>query len=195
VVDKRQKSMESNKATQSLHPFKWHTPFTAPWITNCLKGNPEHSTVLLQDWSHSKWWQEISSDLIQDIKCLEETKAIAAIEELKEPWVFKRGTNGFKLSLKTTIITLNNWQELCADALLDSGCEGSCIDIDFIKNNKLDTTPLLRPLWVINADGSPNVDGPILEMVSLELRIGDHTERINLGVVNLGKHNLFLGHN
>jgi hypothetical protein len=84
--------------------------------------------------------------LVQEINCLEETKAIAVIEELKEPRVFKRGTNGSKLSLKTTVITLNNRQELCADALLDCGCEGSCIDVDFIKDNKLDTTPLPRPL-------------------------------------------------
>jgi hypothetical protein len=90
---------------------------------------------------------------------------------------------------------LNNQQELHADVLLDSSCEGSCIDIDFVKNNKLDTTLLPRPLRVINTDRSPNVDGPISEIVTLELQIGNHTERINLGVVNLGKHNLFLGHN
>ena len=31
-------------------------------------------------------------------------------------------------------------------------------------------------------------------MISLELKIGDHTERIDFGVTNLGKGEIFLGH-
>src|SRR5436190_5393137 len=114
--------------------------------------------------------------------------------ELKKPRVFVRGTSGSKLSLESNIVTLDTREEHVADTLLDSGCEGSCIDIKYVRQHGLNTNRLPRPIPVYNADGELNADGPITEMITLELRIGDHTERLELGVTNLGKGEVFLGH-
>jgi hypothetical protein len=119
---------------------------------------------------------------------------VEAVEELQNPRVFVRGTKGSKLSLTTTIVTLDTRSEHKAAALLDSGCEGSCIDIKYVQECGLRTTPLHRPIPVLNADGQPNSDGPITEMITLELRIGSHWERIDFGVTNLGRGEIFLGH-
>jgi hypothetical protein len=73
---------------------------------------------------------------------MDEPTAIAVIQELREPQIFKKGTSGSKLNLKVTVITLDTMCKLKATALLDSGCEGSCIDIDFVQENKLPTTHL-----------------------------------------------------
>ena len=54
--------------------------------------------------------------------------------------------------------------------------------------------PLRFPIPVYNADGQLNVDGPISEMITLQLRIDNHIERIDFGVTNLGKEQIFLGH-
>ena len=103
-------------------------------------------------------------------------KAIAALMELKKPHIFIRGSRGSKLTLKSTIMTLDTRDEKVAEALIDSGCERSCIDCKYVHEHKLPTTPLPRPVPVFNADGQLNADGPISEMVSLQLQISNHIE-------------------
>ena len=44
------------------------------------------------------------------------------------------------------------------------------------------------------ADGSLNEGGPITEFVEVRMVIQDHMERIQLAVTNLGKIQLFIGH-
>src|SRR5277367_6159508 len=141
-----------------------------------------------------KRYMEINRQMITDINRLSDGNAVDAIEELKQPRVFKRGTRGSKLSFSANIVTLDTRDEYKADALLDSGCEGSCIDVKYVQRLGLNTTKLPRPIPVFNADGQPNSDGPISEMISLELKIGEHLEKIDFGVTNLGRGEIFLGH-
>src|SRR5277367_4208756 len=171
------------------------TPFTSPWITARLQDQPEEQAIpLLRNWAHPKRYMEINRQTITDINKLSDGNAVDAIEELKQPRVFKRGTRGSKLSFSANIVTLDTRDEYKADALLDSGCEGSCIDVKYVQRLGLNTTKLPRPIPVFNADGQPNSDGPISEMISLELKIGEHLEKIDFGVTNLGRGEIFLGH-
>ena len=50
------------------------------------------------------------------------------------------------------------------------------------------------PIPVYNADGTRNQAGPITEMAELVLAIGEHQERIQLAVTNLGSTDLFIGY-
>src|SRR6202042_3565152 len=118
-------------------------------------------------WSHPKRYDEINSDVIIQINRLSESLTVEAVEELKEPYKFVRGTKGTKLSLRANITTLDTQVEHTANALIDSGCEGSCIDVKYVIRNKLNTRKLARSIPVLNADGQPNSEGPISEMVSL----------------------------
>src|SRR5499426_679218 len=92
------------------------------------------------------------------------------------------------------VVTLDTNIEYGATALLDSGCEGSCIDTKFVKKHNLNVHKLPRPLPVYNADGTPNLDGCIEAFVALQLKIGSHIETIDFGVTNLGQGEIFLGH-
>lgn len=56
------------------------------------------------------------------------------------------------------------------------------------------TKKLPRPIPVYNADNTLNTDGPISEYVELRMQIKDHNEIIQLAVTNLGKSDLFIGH-
>src|SRR5204862_1337345 len=173
------KEVETPARTPSpphLIPFKRHTPFSAPWITACLRDDPKRAIPLLRNWSHSKRFREINTTTVGEINALSEDDALAAVMELKKPRVFVRGTRGSKLSLKANIRTLDTQEEHVADVLLDSGCEGSCIDIKYVCEHGLNTTRLPCPIPVYNADGQLNADGPIMEAIVLELRIGDHIE-------------------
>jgi Retroviral aspartyl protease len=79
-------------------------------------------------------------------------------------------------------------------ALLDSGCTGSCIHRRLVKEHNFPTKKLPRPIPVYNADGSLNKDGDITETVTLRMIIQDHEEEITFAVSNLGRADLFLGH-
>ena len=175
-------------------PFKRHTPFSAPWIVARLRDSPDRALPLLRNWSHSKRCREMNDDTVREINDLSEELAIRAVKELKKPHVYVRGTSGSKLSIKSTVMTLDTQSEHTADMLVDSGSVGSCISTDFVREHGINTTPLARPIPVYNADGQPNSDGPIKEIVSLELRIKSHVERIDFAVTNLGKGQIFLGH-
>jgi hypothetical protein len=149
---------------------------------------------LLRTWAHPRRHKEINRQTIADIRLLDEGNAISAIEELQHPRRFVRGKKGRKLSLKANVVALDTRAQHTADALVDSGCEGSCIDIKFVRKHGLNTTKLALPIPVLNADGQPNSDGPITELLSIEVNIGTHKERIDFGVTNLGRGEIFLGH-
>jgi hypothetical protein len=102
-----------------------HTPFTARWVVAQLRDSPTRAAGILRNWSHVKRHHEVHEQTILEINQLREADAVEAVEELKSPRVFVRGTKGSKLSLTTTIVTLDTQSEHQAAALLDSGCEGS----------------------------------------------------------------------
>jgi hypothetical protein len=172
-----------------------HTPFTAPWVAARLQDtNLPRAVAILRTWAHSKRHREVNEELVQEINKLEKKTIIPILEELQQPRVFIHGTKGSKLSIKTTIQTVDTHTDHQAIALIDSGCEGSCIDIKFVRDHSMNTVKLPRMVPVLNADGTPNESGPISEIVTVQLHIGEHVERIDLGVTNLGKGEIFLGH-
>jgi hypothetical protein len=72
-----------------------------------------------------------------------ETEAIPIpTEPPSEPATFIRVTGGSQLMLQATIVMLDNRTEHTAVALVDSGCEGSCIDVKYVRDNNLHTTKL-----------------------------------------------------
>jgi len=171
-----------------------HTPFSAPWVAARLKDAPQRAVSILRNWSHPRRFREINNVTIETINHLRDNQAIEALNDLKKPHVFIQGTKGRKLAVKLTVKTLDTNVEQQADALIDCGCEGSCIDSKYVAKHGLNVTKLSRTIPVFNADGSPNLDGSITGFVSLLVKIGDHSERIDFGVTNLGKGEVFLGH-
>ncbi len=98
------------------------------------------------------------------------------------------------LNLTIELKTTDTGSEFRTNALVDSGTTGSFIDSDFVHRNGIATWKLLRPVPVLNIDGTPNEGGQIVEVVDLILRYKRHGERILLAVTNLGKKNLILGY-
>jgi hypothetical protein len=90
--------------------------------------------------------------------------------------------------------TLDTNIKRASKALLDSGCEGSCIDTKAVEKYQLPVSKLHHPIPVYNADGSRNLAGSVTGFVTIQIRIGAHIERIDLGVTNLGTSEIFLGH-
>ncbi|RDX47133.1 hypothetical protein K466DRAFT_440127, partial [Polyporus arcularius HHB13444] len=71
-------------------------------------------------------------------------------------------------------------------ALLDTGCTGSCIHRDLVRRAGLTPKPYERPIPVHNADGTPNIGGHITHYVEVFVTIGNHREKMQLLVTDLG---------
>ena len=125
---------------------------------------------------------------------MEESQALWYIQNLKtkpqQVWV--TGKNQMDISgVVTTMDTLENFP---MKVLIDSGCTGSCINEEFMKRHWINLTPLPKLIPVFNADGSQNVGGKLTHIVQLRVNIGGHKEVMDFGVSNLGKSDIFLGH-
>ncbi|SJL18732.1 uncharacterized protein ARMOST_22332 [Armillaria ostoyae] len=98
------------------------------------------------------------------------------------------------LLIPVELETLEHRITIQAKALLDSGCTGSSIHRDVIKKYGIPVQKTASPIPVYNADGSRNKAGEITTYAELRLKIGGHSERIDLAVTDLGSKEIFLGH-
>ncbi len=78
---------------------------------------------------------------------------------------------------------------LSTKGLLDSGCTSSAINRSFVETRKINV-----PIPVYNADGTHNAGRDITEYVETRMTIKGHVECIDLAVTNLGKKDIYLGH-
>ena len=172
-----------------------HTPFSNKWVVDRLKDTPEQRALaILKTWSHPKRHREINSVTLQKINQLNDTEASKAIDELKKPQTYVRGTSNNKLALTTIVESPNTQHQYKAKTLIDCGCEGTCINQRYVDEQGLQVRKLALPISVYNYDGTINEEGAITGCVNLKLHVGDHIEEIEFGVTNLGSHDIFLGH-
>ena len=98
------------------------------------------------------------------------------------------------MDIQGVVTTTNKLERFPMKALIDSGCTGSCINEEFVTKHKMNLTALPKPIPVYNADGSLNASGSLTHVVQLKMNVEGHEELIDLGVSNLGKSDIFLGH-
>jgi len=80
------------------------------------------------------------------------------------------------------------------DAMLDSGATGCFVDKSWALDRRLKLTKLVKPVPVLNIDGTRNQEGDITHYVFLTIGIGKHAEKLWCAVTCLGKIPLILGH-
>ena len=80
------------------------------------------------------------------------------------------------------------------DALLDSGATGCFVDKSWALDRQLQLSKLVKPIPVLNVDGTRNQEGNITYYVLLTIGIGKLAEKLWCAVTCLGKVPLILGH-
>ena len=80
------------------------------------------------------------------------------------------------------------------EALLDSGATGCFIDKSWALDRCLRLSKLMKPVPVLNVDGTRNQEGDITHYVLLTVGVGKHAEKLWCAVTCLGKVPLILGH-
>ena len=84
-------------------------PFSAVWTARCLyQDKPESALAASLIWTHRKRSKEVSHETIAELNALLDENVILALNELKEPKKYIRGTGGQQLNLKTQIRTLDD---------------------------------------------------------------------------------------
>ena len=129
-----------------------------------------------------------------ELRCLKQDLEVKVLKKLKREKGFVRGTKGNSLTIKTIIQDLEGVARMMARTMIDSGSTGSCIDSGFPTKYGFTMHKALVSVMVYNADGSINKCGKITEYIEARLTVGDHVERIHLGMVKLGNADIFLGH-
>ena len=171
-------------------PRSW----TSPWYACRLRDQkPSQAMTLLQVLVHPRCHPEATPEVLEELNHLTVEEATDAIQELCGPKHFICGS-GSSLTVPAQLSTLDDQPQFSLCALVDSGCTGSSIDAGYVQAKGLNTQPLSRPVSVYNTDGTLNNSRSITHTVTLRLTIGQHSEHITFGVTNLGKSDLFLGH-
>jgi hypothetical protein len=79
-------------------------PFSAVWTARRLhQDKPESALAALSIWTHRKRSKEVSHETIAELNALSDSDVILALNELKEPKKYIRGTGGQQLNLKTQV--------------------------------------------------------------------------------------------
>src|SRR5258708_31359727 len=103
-------------------------------------------------------------------------------------------TSPCSLNLQVELMSPTSLTSVTTSTLLDSRATGMFINWDFVWRHQLETTPLPQPVLLHNIDGSTNEHGSITEEVHTLLRFGQHLERAQFAVTNLGQQSVIIGH-
>ncbi|SJL16886.1 uncharacterized protein ARMOST_20416 [Armillaria ostoyae] len=198
VVKKEATSDEPARSSPTKPAFaKWYKPFDVDWTLRavCEARNDNAARANLYVWTHVDRVPELTAELLAELRQGGEL-ARERLYELHEPprYLRRRASNSRDFSLPVQLTTVTGQRTFSVKGLVDSGCTSSAINRAFVRLHQLDTVKTAVPIVVYNADGTRNQAGDITEYVEMRLTIGDHIERIDLAVTDLGPKDLYLGH-
>ena len=109
----------------------------------------------------------MTDELVEFICQLSAENAEVTVGTLKEPIRFIKRGRGKQLTLPVTVIRLDNNSQTDTQALVDSGCTGSCINQQFIVNHKIPTKWMPFAIPVYNTNSTLNKNRSIKEFAIL----------------------------
>ncbi len=184
------------KAKEALH--EWLKSFGAEWT---LRGIVEARTeskakAILKNWIHKAHVEEVVDEMIEGMRKAECVNALWWLKELQQPkqYISALSGKGKDLVIPVQVETLENITKISTTALVDSRCTSSAINRKFVEQHNILTHATATPIPVYNADGTRNQGGSITKYAEILLKIGDHSEQIDLAITDLGDKQIFLGH-
>ncbi|SJK99609.1 uncharacterized protein ARMOST_02917 [Armillaria ostoyae] len=197
IVKKEATSDEPARSSTIPTFAKWYKPFDVDWTLRavCEARNDNAACAALYVWTHVDRVPELTPELLSEIRKGDE-RARERLYELHEPprYLRRRASSSRDFSLPVQLVTVTGQKTFATKALVDSGCTSSAINRAFVQKNRLDTVKTAVPIVVYNADGTRNQAGDITEYVEMRMTIGNHMERIDFAVTDLGPKDLYLGH-
>jgi hypothetical protein len=110
------------------------------WVAQRLAESPqEQRKGILGLWVHPKRQAEVTDETIEEINALSDQDAMEALKELQLPIQYIRKQGGQQMNFEARLQTLEDGRIFLIKALLDSGCTGSCISRDYVRDNQIPT--------------------------------------------------------
>ncbi len=173
-------------------------PFEVDWTLRavCEARNDNTALAALAVWIHKDKGAELTNDLLDKLR-LGGKNARERLYKLHEPPRIIHRHESTKSDFLVPILLhpVTGTKILTKKGLLDSGCTSSAINKRFVDEHRLETCKTAVPIPIYNADGTHNAGGDITEFAEVRMTIGGHMERIDLAITNLGKRDVYLGHN
>ena len=98
-----------------------------------------------------------------------------------------------KVMIKIGLERLDTQEGITVEALLDSGATGLVMSSEFAKKKGFKLNKLKRPMQVRNVDRSFNREGPIENIVEVNIYYKGHVERTEIDVIGGQKWGVILG--
>jgi len=95
--------------------------------------------------------------------------------------------------VKIGLERIDTQEGITVEALLDSGTIGLVMSLEFARKQGFKLKKLERPMQVRNVDGSFNKEGPIKNMVEVNIYYQGHRERTEIDVIGGQKWSVILG--
>jgi len=92
-----------------------------------------------------------------------------------------------EVTVKIGLERINTQEGIMVEALLDSRATGLVMSSKFAKKQGFKLKKLERPMNVRNVDGSLNKEGPIENMVEVNIYYQGHRERTEIDVIRAQK--------
>ncbi|SJL18801.1 uncharacterized protein ARMOST_22402 [Armillaria ostoyae] len=163
----------------TVAPQEWLKPFETEWTWRAIKDAKDESSAraILLNWIHKTRAEEVVDNLLEGLHSSERFRTLEWLDELRKP-------------KRYFICAQNSPQSLLIPVRLHWEFHSS----RRIEKHGIPVQKTASPIPVYNADGSRNKVGEITMYAELHLKIGGHSERIDLAVTDLGSKEIFFGH-
>ena len=98
-----------------------------------------------------------------------------------------------EVTVKIRLERIDTQEGVTVEALLDSGVTGLVMSSEFTKKQGFKLKKLERPINMRNIDGLFNKEGPIENMVEVNIYYQGHRERMEINVIGGQKWTVILG--
>jgi len=97
-----------------------------------------------------------------------------------------------EVMVKIGLERIDTQERITVEVLLDSGTTGLVMSSEFAKKQEFKLKKIERPIYIRNVDGTMNKEGPIKNMVEVNIYYQGHRERIEIDVIGGQKWNVIL---
>jgi len=88
-----------------------------------------------------------------------------------------------EVTVKIGLERIDMQEEITVEALLDSGVMGLVISLEFARKQGFRLKRIEKPIYVRNVDGTMNKEGPIKNMVEVNIYYQGHGKRTEIDVI------------
>jgi len=88
-----------------------------------------------------------------------------------------------EVTVKIGLERINMQEEIIVKVLLNSGATGLVMSLEFARKQEFKLKKIERPIYVRNINGTFNKEGPIENMVEVNIYYQGHRERMEIDVI------------